>query len=73
MTKRRMIWLYGAVGWGLPVGVLWAVVMTWLRGSDRGFLLVALAHLATLPLWVLGGCAWGYCMWWWMSRRGAGK
>lgn len=58
--RTRFIWLFGVLGWGLPMVILWTAFMV------RGFGLPSFP--VTLPLaavgFPLGGYVWGAAMWW---------
>jgi hypothetical protein len=59
MERSRYIWRYGVLGWGLSVGVIWALVMSALQGWERLPILLPLA-LIGFPI---GGYFFGVCTW----------
>ena len=69
MSERiRFILFSGVLGWGVPTGVTWAVVMAVMNRGDREFLNALLTYLISLPLWLIGGLLWGGLMWRWLHR-----
>lgn len=63
MGRRRYIYMYGVLFWGVLTGVLWALVMTFISDGPiigRG-LLGALSF--ALPAFMIGGYFWGAFMW----------
>ena len=59
MGRTRYIWLHGVLGWGLTVGVVWAVIMAASRGWDRLPILLALAVIG----FPIGGYFFGVVTW----------
>ncbi|MBN9120397.1 MAG: hypothetical protein J0I06_14775 [Planctomycetes bacterium] len=59
MGRTRFIWLRGVCGWGLTVGIAWAVVMAAVQGWDRLPILLALAVVG----FPIGGYFFGVFTW----------
>jgi hypothetical protein len=57
--RSRFIWLFGVLGWGIPMVILWTAFMV------RGF---GLPSIPVIPFaaiaFPLGGYVWGAAMWW---------
>lgn len=61
--RRRYALFHGSLAWGVPTCVLWSAVMPFVTPQDLPFFHAFLKGLTTLPLWLLGGYVWGWCMW----------
>jgi hypothetical protein len=59
---------YGVLGWGIPVAIL-TTLMDWLQGTPVTELAVALA--IRLPLFAIGGIAFGAFLWAFQERSRA--
>ena len=64
MSKTRFILTFGVLSWGLPCSVLFA----WWMSSSRETSFWLWLSLS-VPLWCLGGYAWGYILWRRMRER----
>jgi hypothetical protein len=67
--RRRFVWWYGVVRFGLPAGIIVAVAMSWFRPLEGRSLRGFWFYIAALPIWLLAGYFWGITMWKWMKRR----
>ena len=63
--KRRFVWRYGVVGWGLSTALIWTAAMCLWRALDDGLTwrrgLLQLG--AALVLFPIGGYFWGLWTW----------
>lgn len=57
--RKNYIWKYGVIGWGVPVAVVWAMLVAAWNGWAQFPILLPLA-LVTFPI---GGYALGAMMW----------
>lgn len=55
MNKKRFLLTFGVLGWGVPCGFLFA----WWMSSSQGTSFWLWLSIG-LPLWCLGGCAFGH-------------
>jgi hypothetical protein len=61
----KFVLLFGVLGWGVPTGILFALIQAYREGWD-GFLPKLAIALVIFPL---GGILWGRVMWWMMQRQ----
>ncbi len=61
--RTRYVWRSGVLGWGLPVGVFYAVTMAYFFRDRFGYGKELLFQLCFLPLWALAGYVYGRIMW----------
>lgn len=62
-ARTRFVLKTGAIRWGLPVGLVYSLVMAWINREEHGFAGELKIYLLVLPLWLVGGAAWGAYMW----------
>lgn len=67
MTKNRFILTFGVLGWGVLGGCVFAWWMASSQGTSLGFWLAI-----SLPLWCLGGYAFGLALWHGLRTRDPG-
>lgn len=61
LGRKQYILLYGVLGWGVPTGLIWALILAWRDGWDKlpGFMI---GGLIGFPI---GGILFGALMWKW--------
>ena len=64
LGRKRFVWLYGVLGWGVPTAVLFSLLRAYAEGWEQLPVILAIS-LAIFPL---GGVVFGRVMWWWLER-----
>jgi hypothetical protein len=67
LGRKRFVWLYGVLGWGVPTAILFSILRAYAEGWEQLPVILAIS-LAIFPL---GGIVFGRVMWRCLERMNA--